>query len=670
MDPIILHQDFRKRSNQLLTGKSPAGPLQDNRKTMKILITTLFIFFVCMSCTEKEIVKPMVAILSSDDIAKEGADYGEFWIVQLGEPKANLEVNLKIGGTATEGIDYRSFQDRWTVGKRTTIRVLPIDDEITEGDETVQITLIGSEAYLVEKEHSSAILTIQDNFLPDVEFAASSSGGNESVSIQNIKVVLSAPSEEDVLINYAVQGVVAKQGGDFTVAEDHIRIPAGNNSGYIPIRITDDDVPEGDETVVVRLEEAVNANISTRYSHYYTIRNDDGAFTDSPVYDRILGALIGFRAGSSMGAITEYNWSMQRSQAVFGLLDTFRPYVHYGDSWSHPAGATEDGGERLKLICTAIMEKQDRINYQDLKNVWIRDCRIDKMRHMTQNYDRVLYLFAKWGVPPDDFPVTKYGKPRDLGEHIHLTARTFQAIPIINAGDPLNAISDMKDMGKLYYEDPEDDAFAWGAVYNAALSLALVPGATVESVIEGAMEYATPEIEEEIRYVLSITDKYDDPMDRDMWQALTDVYMDPESKYNAFARIEKYPNSSVYENVGFAFALFKATRANVRQSVVIAVNRGYDTDCTAASAAALCGALTGTTTIPGEWIGILDDGNAKNPYTNAHFENRATADGLFLALQEKTRRMEREWLASPADTQEATENQVYIERMREAGVLE
>jgi hypothetical protein len=94
--------------------------------------------------------------------------------------------------------------------------------------------------------------------------------------------------------------------------------------------------------------------------------------------------------------------------------------------------------------------------------------------------------------------------------------------------------------------------------------------------------------------------------------------------------------------VGYAFALFKATRGNVAQSVVIATNRGYDTDCTAASAGALCGALTGTSTIPAEWIETLDAGIANNPYTNAHFTNKATADGLYRALQGKVTRMETE----------------------------
>jgi len=356
-------------------------------------------------------------------------------------------------------------------------------------------------------------------------------------------------------------------------------------------------------------------------------------------------------------------------------VDSFHPFKHYGDTWTHPAGATEDGGERHKLLCTAIMEKQDRINYQELKDVWLRDCEMEDMEYMTQNYDRVLLAFAGWGVPPADMPITQFGKPRDLGEHIHLTARTFQALPCINAGDAENAIVDMNDMGKLYYEDPDDDAFQWGAVYNAAMALAMLPDATIESVIDGALAYATPEIEEEIRYVLAITEKYDDPMNRDFWQELTDVYMEPESKYNAFARIEKYPNSSVYENVGYAFALFKATNANVQQSVVIATNRGYDTDCTAASAAALCGAFSGTADIPQNWIKTLDSGIANNPYTNAHFTNKATADGLYRALQSKVYRMESEIKDKKSNDQdqskaELKQHKEYVKLMKHHGVIQ
>jgi len=298
----------------------------------------------------------------------------------------------------------------------------------------------------------------------------------------------------------------------------------------------------------------------------------------------------------------------------------------------------------------------------------LRDAEIMDMHHMTQNYDRVLLAYLKWGVAPEDLPVTKFGTPKDLGEHIHLTARTFQALPSINAGDPENAITDMNEMGKFYYEDPNDDAFAWGAVYNAAMALAMMPDATVDSVIEGAMAYAAPEIEKEIRHALAITDKYDDPMDRAMWQELSDMYMEPDSKYYAFSRIEKYPNSSIYENVSFAFALFKATNANVKQTILIAVNRGYDADCTAASAGALSGALSGTSEIPIDWIETLDSGIINNPYTNAHFTNKATADGLYSALQHKISRMEKEANTMESNSDEAIKILNYVNLMRDAGV--
>ncbi len=587
--------------------------------------------------------KPTVAVVVMDEKSKEGEDLGEIRVYQLGEPVAGLNVKIKYEGTASEGFDYRCYDNLVKVDKYHRVVVRPISDGIVEGPEDITVRILESDDYKIDTEHSTASVTIFDGDIPVVEFEVPSSINEEAKEEAEVIIKVSGTSDKDIEIDYSVQGVLAMEGEDFEFGSDKLVIPAGAEAASIKFRIMDDDVPEDEETVVIRIVGVKNANVATTESHYYTIENDDGEPTRSLVYDRIYGALIGFRAGCSMGAITEYNWPQDRIQEIFGFQDEFLPFKHYGDTWTHPAGATEDGGERHKLICTAIIEKQDRINYKELKDVWLRDCEIEDMRYMTQNYDQVLLSFAKWGVPPADMPITKFGKPRDLGEHIHLTARTFQALPTINAGDPVNAIADMNDMGKLYYEDPNDDAFEWGAVYNAAMALAMLPDATVESVIEGALAYGTPEIEEEIRHALAIAKKYEDPMNRDFWQELTDMYMDPGSKYYAFDRIEQYQNSSVYENVSFAFALFKATNANVKQSVLIATNRGYDTDCTAASAAALCGALSGTAGIPEDWIATLDAGTANNPYTNAHFTNKATADGLYRALQNKVYRMEKEY---------------------------
>jgi hypothetical protein len=329
--------------------------------------------------------KPVVAILSWDEKAKEASDPGEFWIVQLGEPTPDLTVKIKIEGTASDGLDYRCFSDTWKIKKKDRFKILPIDDGIEEGDETVTVRLLESPEYAIEEIHKSATVTIQDNSLPDVEFITPSSTGEESNENVEIKVTLSKAFKKEIKLDYTVQGVVAEQDKDFKLNAGTLVIPAGETEASIAMRIIDDNEAEGDETIVIRLQKASNANIETKHAHYYTIINDDGAFTENVVYDRILGALLGFRAGCSMGAVTEFNWNQQRSESTFGVLAEFKPFVHYGDSWTHPAGATEDGGERHKLICTAIIEKQDRINYQDLKDVWLRDCEIENMEHMTQN---------------------------------------------------------------------------------------------------------------------------------------------------------------------------------------------------------------------------------------------------------------------------------------------
>jgi len=620
--------------------------------------------------------KPKVAIVVWDGNAKEGQNIGTFRLYQIGEPVSNLKVKIKCEGTASEGLDYRSLGlgNVQEINKYNEIHIRPISDGLVEGTEEVTIRILESDEYEIVKEYSQASFNILDDAFPDIEFQMPASINEEANESAEVKVILSDTFDEVIELTYSVQGVLATEGEDYLFNSKKLIIPAGKKESFIKFDIKNDAVPEDDETIVLRMVSAKNANIATTESHYYTIKNDDGEPERSIIYDKIYGTLLGFRAGCAMGAITEYNCSQDRIQEMFGFQDKFIPYKHYSGAWTHPAGATEDGGERHKLISTAIIEKQDRIDYKDLLKVWLRDAEMEDMYHMTQNYDRVLLAFAQWGVQPEDFPITKFGKPRDLGEHIHLTARTFQALPTINAGDPDNAIADMNEMGKFYYEDPNDDAFAWGAVYNAAVALAMLPNATVELVIERALEYATPEIEEELRYVMQITEKYDDPMNREMWQDLTDMYMDPDSRYNAFARIKQYPNSSVYENVGFAFALFKATNANVKQAVLIATNRGYDTDCTAASAAALCGALSGTSTIPKDWIETLDAGIVNNPYSNSHFTNKATADGFYRALQNKVRRMEADYkkiINNPETASIDLEKQRnYIELMKKSKVIE
>lgn len=352
--------------------------------------------------------------------------------------------------------------------------------------------------------------------------------------------------------------------------------------------------------------------------------------TKSVLFDKIFACLAGSRIGSAMGAAVE-GWDMERIAAKYGVFDKLIAYHHYNVDWDHPAGSTEDGIERQKLMCTAIIEKQDRISADDLVRTWVRVLDPEKMKYMTEAFDRELLAHAKTG----DVPAWELGRLSKY-PHLNTTARSFHAIALINACDIDGVIRDVYEIGRVY-QPPESDSFAWGAAYNAAVVHAMKPDATVESVIEMALKYAPPEARKEIQQGLDIAAKYDKPLD--IRRELNVMYTSADSPYCADKRMKHYQASSIYETVTKALAVFKATKGNVKDAIVASVNFGRDTDCLAASAGGLAGAFSGSRTIPTEWIEQAEEGTRNNPYTNSHLTIRQTAEDMYRALLNGVRKM-------------------------------
>jgi ADP-ribosylglycohydrolase len=347
------------------------------------------------------------------------------------------------------------------------------------------------------------------------------------------------------------------------------------------------------------------------------------------LYDKIYGCLAGSRIGSAMGAAVE-GWSIERIEERYGVLETFQPYSHYGGIWDRPPGCTEDGIERQKLMCTAIIAKQGRITARDLVRTWVEVLDPDKMRYMTEPFDRHLLAIAKAGLVP----------PGRLGElssypHLNTTARSFHAIPLINACDTEGMIEDLYDVGRVY-QPLHSDSFPWGVIYNAAVVEATRPKATVDSVLDAALKHASPERPYAVRrspkalieQALEIASRYDDPLA---------MRVELNAVYNL--ELGAYAYSRIDENVTKALAIFAGTKGNVRDAVVVSVNFGRDTDCLAASAGGLAGAFSGTAAIPAEWIATVDEATAQNPYTNAQRTIEEDAQGLYSALRNKVSKM-------------------------------
>ena len=73
--------------------------------------------------------------------------------------------------------------------------------------------------------------------------------------------------------------------------------------------------------------------------------------------DKFRGCIAGSWIGSAMGAPVE-GWPREAIREKHGYLDKLLPYKHYIEytDWQRPAGTTEDGIERQRLIATAIID--------------------------------------------------------------------------------------------------------------------------------------------------------------------------------------------------------------------------------------------------------------------------------------------------------------------------
>ncbi len=69
------------------------------------------------------------------------------------------------------------------------------------------------------------------------------------------------------------------------------------------------------------------------------------------------------------------------------------------------------------------------------------------------------------------------------------------------------------------------------------------------------------------------------------------------------------------------------------------MNFGRDTDCLAAVAGGLCGALSGAAALRPEWIEQVNAATGQDPYTNSRRSIEQTADGLFEAFRARCARL-------------------------------
>ncbi len=346
--------------------------------------------------------------------------------------------------------------------------------------------------------------------------------------------------------------------------------------------------------------------------------------------EKFFGCIAACHIGSAMGAPVE-GWSWERIEKEYGLLDKPLPYSHYGKrDWVREPGTTEDGVERQKLMITAIIEKQDRINAEDLRRAWVDHMNPNAAGLVSEPFEGALLALAKTHIPAADI-----GKYCDYSGLVSLS-RSCHPIGLINAGDIRGAIDDIREVGQLY-NTANSRGILWAEVTVTAIAAATKSGATVDSVIGAVFDncdkvdtrfFRRAGIRGELERALKATADCSDV--REMRRKFDTIY--------SGAGIV-YAHSYANEIVTKAICVLKMTRGNTWEAMKAGINMGRDTDCLTAVAGGITGALSGADSIPKDIIKQVDYATSVNPHTNSKRTLRETSDGLYNAFKARLARM-------------------------------
>ncbi len=349
-----------------------------------------------------------------------------------------------------------------------------------------------------------------------------------------------------------------------------------------------------------------------------------------PLREKFFGCIAGCHIGSAMGAPVE-GWPYERIEREYGLLDKPLSYTAYGKrDWVREPGTTEDGVERQKLMITAIIEKQDRINAEDLRRAWVDHMNPNAAGLVSEPFEGPLLAMAKTHIPAADI-----GKYCDYSGLVSLS-RSCHPIGLINAGDVRGAIDDIRQVGQLY-NTANSRGILWAEVTVVAIAAAAKPGATVESVLGAVFDncdkvdtrfFRPAGIRSELDRALKLTASCTDV--RDMRRKFDSVYSGTGLVY-----AQSYANEIVTK----AICVLRMTKGNTWEAMKAGINMGRDTDCLTAVAGGISGALSGAGSIPADIVKQVDYATSLNPHTNSKRTLRGSSDGLYHAFMARLAKM-------------------------------
>ncbi len=216
-----------------------------------------------------------LSIVATTDAAEDGTN-GLFTISTTEEFSKPVTVNIISTGTATSG-DYNDLGSSFVFPANTLTTTLPIEvlaDNLVEPDETVTVTMIGTNNPSVTiGSKDDATLTITDNDGAELSIAATTQAAEDATD-GLFTISTTNQFSTAVTIDITVGGS-ATQGLDYASIGTSVIFPANQNTLTIPVDVTADNITEGDQTVIVTMTGTNNADVTVGATDEATVTITD-----------------------------------------------------------------------------------------------------------------------------------------------------------------------------------------------------------------------------------------------------------------------------------------------------------------------------------------------------------------------------------------------------------
>lgn len=314
------------------------------------------------------------------------------------------------------------------------------------------------------------------------------------------------------------------------------------------------------------------------------------------------------------------NWQAADIRHEHGRVDRLLPHAAGGTD--RPAGTVTDDSALRHYLRLAIIGEQGRITPDDYAHTWLQTMNPDRFFPT----ERIVLEKLRLGMSPWG---TGRGQPAADD-----ALMSMSPVGIINAGDPAQAYQDGFVLAGMLQDGLDRDAAATAA---AAVAVALIPGASVDDVLEVMRRHASCEIRRLVTVAIGTAEASADTADfaERFYARMLDLSfpVPPGQPWDP----ERSPAPTSRETLPAVVGLLRLTGDDPTACLVEGAGLGRDADTIATILGGIVGALHGAGALRPDWIDQCEAANrsffAEAEPGNADASFRTTATRLVAVLR-------------------------------------